>query len=270
MPVDWGCFDEALQPAVEIYSKHGNSLEVDPLYDPSGKEYVAEGVVHYAMDAVASAAPLGFLAATDNHETQPGAVCLHEGENYGGGLAAVVLAAGEPFDRAAIYDAIVERRTYATSGPMLPAVVDYYADGGWAGTMGDTIGWSDPWVRAVVRVPEEVAHAVLGVDLITPEGPEAFTPAGEGAWVHETRAPADWFYPQLRIDGVAWYGEGRCDDGGSDDEERIWLSPTRARPRSGDYGSLAGAGCGCAGGVGGAGGPLAGLAAAVLLLWRRR
>ena len=36
----------------------------------------------------------------------------------------------------------------------------------------------------------------------------------------------NWLYVSVEIDGAALYGPGVCDDGGDDDREFVWSSPT--------------------------------------------
>ncbi len=139
MPVDWTCHDPTWEVAAEVYSAHGAALSVGSDFDPSTTGVVAEGTVHYAVGE--AGARLGFLASTDHHNTHPGEVCWAGDTKYGGGLAVAVLEAGERLDRASLGAAIMSRRTYGTSGPALPVVVDYFGeDDRRLGGMGAHIG----------------------------------------------------------------------------------------------------------------------------------
>ena len=63
----------------------------------------------------------------------------HSHHPYGAGLTAVVLPQGVPLTRTAIYEALIERRTYATSGPLLPVSVRYSTVGAQVGTLGSDL-----------------------------------------------------------------------------------------------------------------------------------
>jgi len=228
MTVDWTCGAGAFTPAVEIYSEHGNALATTDGYDPSWSGRLLEGTIHHAMDPAGPARTLGFFAATDTHDTLPGDVCSHiEDESrakYGGGLAVAVLEESEAFDRGALYRALVERRTYATTGPLIPVSVVYTSGDEVLGGLGEALPAVDA-LTAAVTVPPELAPYVLGVGLVGLSDREVLEPDGEGRW-SVTLSPPEVFYIELRIDGESWYGEAGCDDGGEDAEERIWLSPS--------------------------------------------
>lgn len=109
--VDWtGPHDPALRPALEIYSKHGQSEFYDP-HDPLSYEQVkytgATSVdgPHYARDAWAAGLDLAVVAASDNHMAHPG--LPHTG------LTAVY---APELTREAIFDALLAGRSYGTTG----------------------------------------------------------------------------------------------------------------------------------------------------------
>jgi hypothetical protein len=230
MATSWKCHNPAFQPAVEVYSGHGSSLGDGDGYDPLTFESPT-GSVHAALDPARFSLQLGFVGGTDRHDTRPGDVCEVEqfrDHPYGGGLTAVVLDAGATFDRAAVHDAIVARRTYATSGPQVPVRVTWDVRGHEAGGMGDEIGLEpdfDPTVT--VSVPNTFAAYVTDVVLVGPEGETSAAGDGAGNWTAgfgHADAPA-WIYARLELDGEAYYGAGNCEDGGTA-EERVWTSPT--------------------------------------------
>ncbi len=102
--------DQALRPALEIYSGHGQSERFDR-DDPLAYGRVLrthslskEGP-HYARDAWRAGHRMGALAASDDHVSMPGRVPF--------GLTAVV---AEQLTREAIFDALLHRHTWATTG----------------------------------------------------------------------------------------------------------------------------------------------------------
>jgi MYXO-CTERM domain-containing protein len=233
MPVDWGCTAEAFTPAVEIYSEHGNSLSMDDPFDAPWSGRVEASTVHSAISPSAYGLRLGFFASTDTHDTMAGDVCSFTTDGsgqhpkFGGGLAVVVLDEGEGFDREAIYRALVERRTYATSGPLIPAVVSYSSGGEWLGGLGDELllEAGEP-LTVEVSIPEVLAPSVLAAEVVTLDAVLRMGEEGGGVWSLTLGDAPEVFYVQLRVDGEAWYGEEGCEDGGEDAEERIWLSPS--------------------------------------------
>ncbi len=108
--VDWRhSRNDSLRTAIEIYSLWGSSeyFENSMSYD----HYDARGIItsydgpSYARDGWALGHYIGSVAGSDDHNSHPGQI--H------GGLTAV-LASG--LERDAIFDAILRRRTYATTG----------------------------------------------------------------------------------------------------------------------------------------------------------
>ena len=129
MATEWDCGREDVQPVVEMYSQHGNSLMEDAEYDPSPTGYISQGTTLHALNAAkGTGIELGFISSTDNHRTEPGKTCTKDAavqeQKYGGGLAVVVLDEAESFSRAMIYEALSARSVYATSGPEIPVLFD--------------------------------------------------------------------------------------------------------------------------------------------------
>ncbi len=290
MATNWACHSHVYPesrrylPAVEVYSRHGDSTvfptSYDPLWHPDEDQ---QRDLSAALDPTGWALRLGLLGGTDAHDTLPGSVCnnarAYRQQPYGGGLTAAVLDEGERFDREALYQAIVDRRTYATSGPRLPVSLEARVDDELVGTMGEVIELpAAAEVELRVSIPTVHEHSVLGVVLRTPDAELPLEATGPGTWAG-TLSPQerpDWAYPVLKIDGIAWYGEANCDDGGTTDEERVWLSPVWLEPQPGVDGhgdtGWDEPGCrGCAGRTGGAGWwlVLAGAFAAALRRVRR-
>ncbi|MEM7219196.1 MAG: DUF3604 domain-containing protein [Pseudomonadota bacterium] len=92
---DYRLGDPALEPLIEIMSQHGD-------FEWFGRAYLRQG--HR----------VGFIAASDNHLSQPGYTMPQGGSlSQRGGLAAVL---AREHGRDALFNAMRERRTYATSG----------------------------------------------------------------------------------------------------------------------------------------------------------
>jgi hypothetical protein len=231
-PWDWTCASPAWAPAVEVYSEHGNSMGDGTGWDPPWSGEVTDGTVHAAIGPDGFALKLGFIAGSDAHDTWPGRVCdvdaVRTSHPYAAGLTMVVLDEGVSLDRAAIGTAMVERRTYGTSGPALPVALTWSAGGALLGEMGDDLEVpAGASLGATASVPEEMAAFVLGMELVTPTRRVTMGDRGAGAWTASLAGDEqeEWAYVAVRIDGAAWWG-GACDDGGDDDVEWAWLSPS--------------------------------------------
>ncbi len=230
MPVDWSCSDDSWTPGVEMYSEHGNSLREEVSYDVPWSGIEPSGTIHYALS---QGWRLGFYAATDTHDTMPGDVCSYVTDRldgipkYGGGLAVAVLDESEAFDRDTLYDAMVARRIYATSGPLVPALIEYTARGEVLGGMGEElVAPLGAALEARLSVPEDLAVFVTGAELASLDSSWPLEDRGGGVWTAEIAEAPELLYALVRLDGEAWYGAEGCDDGGDDAEERLWLSPT--------------------------------------------
>ncbi len=241
MGTEWSCHQEAgasvYAPAVEIYSEHGDSSFADTTFDPLWMGADSLKTVEGALDPAGWALRLGFVGGTDQHDSHPGSVCSTDTEMphhpYGGGLTIAVVPDGQDFDRGALYDAITERRTYATSGPLLPAIVEYWGDGTYLGGMGEELdldGFEELSVE--VRVPEVWDAFVSDVMLVGPDFSGLMDAAGDGVFesASDTFEVPEYLYPLLIVDGASWYGDDGCGDAGDSAEERIWLSPTWFTP----------------------------------------
>ncbi len=233
----WTCHElpaaSAHSPVVEIYSEHGDSSFASTTFDPLWMGASEEKSVEGALDPERFALKLGFVGGTDRHDTHPGAVCATDTEMphhpYGGGLTVAVVPEGEAFDRGSLHDALVNRQTYATSGPLVPAIVEYWGDGQYLGGMGEELGLGGiTELSVVVRVPEAWEPFINQVLLVEPglTTPMEATGGGRFDATRDAEGMAAYLYPLLRVDGETWYGEEGCDDAGPSAEERVWLSPT--------------------------------------------
>ena len=110
--LDWDFHDDAAEPLVEIYSKHGSSECADtefPLAKPR-----ADGFVR---DALALGHKVGFVGGSDTHISRPGSTIQEEDNAVlrypRAGLTAVVSAT---LNRSELLGALRRRACYATSG----------------------------------------------------------------------------------------------------------------------------------------------------------
>ena len=83
MPTDWSCHHERYEPAVEVYSGHGNSMIESTTYDPMWSEVEPTGTVHAALDPTQYGLKLAFVGGTDEHDTRPGEMCRNSGTGAG-------------------------------------------------------------------------------------------------------------------------------------------------------------------------------------------
>lgn len=102
-------YDEALEPNFEISSWHGRNEYYGNPHE--GRRQVPG---HQFQDALRHGHHVGVMAASDTHHTTPGE----------GGITAVL---AERLDRQSIFDALRNRRNYATTGPRI--VLEFTAAG---------------------------------------------------------------------------------------------------------------------------------------------
>ncbi len=118
--------DRGLRPVVEIYSHHGQSELYDPQHilayefnrmrNPERRANTSVAGPFYAQDYWMMGRRFGVIGSSDEHSGQGG--------RRHGGLAAVW---AEELTREAIFDAVRERRCYATTGERI--LVDFSVDG---------------------------------------------------------------------------------------------------------------------------------------------
>ena len=238
MATRWWCQDERLAPLVEVYSSHGNSRDTPDRddFDPLHFAYVDGCTVNEALASAVHGLHLGLIGGTDFHDTWPGMVChtdvTHGDQAYGGSLTGVFLDGDRPLDRASLYDAMLHRRTFATSGPRVPVLFSLVdGSGNEVAVAGDVL--APPPTEAVyarVTFPVDLAPYVLDVELYdSAQVPTSLPEQAPG--VHELPLSwwqAPWFgYAIVHLDGGSWYADQGivCEDGGDNTEERIWTSP---------------------------------------------
>ena len=208
--------NQELRPALEIYSKHGQSEHGDPADSLSYEQvkYTAARSIagrHYARDAWAAGHRLGVVSGSDNHSAHPG--LTHTG------LTAVF--AGE-LTREAIFDALASRRTYATTGQRILLEFELAGSpmGSVAGAEGKVKG------EVTVAAPGEIQFAEvwgLGLD------------SGDWAVVIRWDDPGRFLQEEFEvsIDGgtaVYYLRVGLKDQHGNRDA-RAWSSPIWIEPR---------------------------------------
>ena len=235
MQTRWECHDERYSPVVEIYSGHGNSHSPADGYDPPVFDLVEGATVSEAMDPHTWGHRLGIIGGTDLHDSQPGMIChldVHQlGHEYAGSLTGIVLDPDRPLDRRAIQEALIRRHSYATTGPRFPVAFEAVDVGGSVrARMGDVLppaASTDVTLR--VSLPSYTFGYVLAVEFLdawgTTHRPD---PTEDGVWELELgKMEAPWFaYAAITVDGGAWWADQGivCEDGGIDDDEKIWTS----------------------------------------------
>jgi hypothetical protein len=232
MPTDWACHDSAYSPAVEVYSEQGSSMGLGDGFAPPWSGEHALGTVATALGE--HAYRLGFLGGSDNHDSRPGDACAADtvmtDQPYGQGFTVAVIDEDEPFDRAALYAAFTEGRTYATTGPLIPAQLHWIdAVGGAAGMGAEMTASSGSALALDLRVPAEVHAYVVEVWVHASDGSVLATPTGEdGAWsmILDAHSDLEWAFVELRVDGALWYAGESCEDVGHTPTEVLWFSPT--------------------------------------------
>lgn len=198
---DWSRHNAEYQTVLEIAQNRG-AFETDA---PGGATVLGGGGAS-AQDALAMGHRLGFVGGTDSHHAQPGRnTCSMAGVDFHdhvtGGLTAIV---APELTRAALIQALKERRCYATTGARI--VLDFRVDGH---GMGDEFTAGEPAVAVTARV---LGTAPLATLEMVCNGDVVFTQPGNGrvAEIAETLPIAgdQTSYLYLRVtqnDGhVAW------------------------------------------------------------------
>ncbi len=125
--VDWNAVDDrGLRPVTEIYSHHGQSERYDPQHvlayefnrmrNPERRANTSMPGPYYAQNYWMAGRRIGVIASSDEHSGQGG--------RRHGGLAAVY---AERLTRDGIFDALRQRRCYATTGERI--LLEFTVDG---------------------------------------------------------------------------------------------------------------------------------------------
>ena len=231
-PTDWSCHNSDYSPVVEVYSEHGSSMGLDDGFATPWSGEHGPGTIRGALGAHEHY--LGFAAGSSNHDSRPGDPCrvdsVRTDRPYGQGFTVAVMDEGEDFDRSTLYQAFQNRRTYATTGPLLPVSIQWYSQDHLLGGMGgELVMPGGAALGAVVRVPEELVATVTDVYIHTPSG--SFLAEAEldsGAWTMEfdPGEEPEWAYAEVLVDGELWAAGGDCDGPGVEPVEHLWLTPS--------------------------------------------
>ncbi|MFQ6074642.1 MAG: DUF3604 domain-containing protein [Candidatus Bathyarchaeia archaeon] len=163
-PVDWSYGDPEFERLVEVYSNWGNSEYYGAPYAGSVTDR-HRGLS--TQDALIEGHRLGFVASSDSHDGNPGNSQWsdrqpHLHHHLGSGLVAVL---APELTREAVFDAMYERRCYATTGTRI--IVDFRVNGR---LMGSEITIPKPTstrlITAHVEGTTEIAHIELVRDNI--------------------------------------------------------------------------------------------------------
>ena len=212
LTVAWDAHDPTLVRLVEIYSKWGCSEVVPPEYRPL--KFSAPG--HSVQDGLNRGFRLGFTGGSDSHVAMPGG-WFDEGTRGNlryeqSGLVAVYAA---ELTREAIFDALYERRCYATTGARI--LLDFRLDGQ---PMGQEIALSDAGAPRRIACRAVGAAAIERVEIIR-NGEVWRTVIGDGS-------PACTFGledPQPLRESAYYYARVI-----QRDDERAWSSPIWVDP----------------------------------------
>ena len=198
MGTEWSAHDPEVQRLAEVYSMHGGSE-----FSGCPNEMINTVAGRHVRDALALGYRLGLIAAGDTHSSQPGNPRLAFGPyrtlKHKAGLTAVFApAVGEE----PIFDALVARRAYATTGARI--LLGFAVNGA---SMGEELAWSGGPVA--IRAAVHGTAPVAAVEIIR-DGAVAVTlrPATEDAEVSWTDPSGAGRYYYLRVvqdDGeIAW------------------------------------------------------------------
>ena len=240
MPTRWWCHDELISPVAEIYSSHGNSRAnpvADP-YDPVSQTVEDSTIQSALLPDPGNGLHLGLIGGTDFHDSFPGMTChldlIRDDQLYGGSLTGVILDAATPWSRDSLLAALKARHTYATSGPLVPALLSLHDGGGsQLAINGDIIHIpANGPITFRLTLPPDLMPYVHEAMLHTYDGEtlELLDVGGglyELSWALES-PPAGWFaYASVTLDGDNWWSDQGipCDDGGAAGAEKLWTSP---------------------------------------------
>lgn len=161
-------YDPDLVRLCEVYSIWGNSEMDDfrrPLMPARNRDYSG----HYAADALEKGWILGFTGSSDDHAGRPGnSDWMRVSQGHPGGLVAVYAPV---LTREAIWDALWNRRCYATTGKRI--ILEFHMDGEPMGSIisGSAFrGGHHVRVRVLGDRPMDSVEILCGREVIHSEG----------------------------------------------------------------------------------------------------
>jgi hypothetical protein len=137
--INWELFCENISPVVEVFSKHGCAMRDGspyPYYHDMGPRD-ARNTVHQGLKR---GYRFGFVASTDHHAGYPG--------SYGDGMVAVL---AEAKTRESIWDALLNRRTYAVTGDKIKCM--FTVNGAPFGSILENTGKREIYLEATCSDP---------------------------------------------------------------------------------------------------------------------
>ncbi len=148
--VDWDNHDETAQPDVEIVSAHGafEYMGNEPITHRGGMPG------NFVQDGLAKGLKFGLLGSSDGHGLRRHHGISRKEDAWQTGLTAVIV---QDNSREAIFNALQQRRVYATSG--VPIQIDFRINGHW---MGEEITLSgQPEIEITVIGTHTLHYAIL-------------------------------------------------------------------------------------------------------------
>jgi|GEM_PF-1139431 len=244
--------DTRYEPLVEIYSEHGSSECMDLTAQDCDWEvndenimYIDRGTIQYALSV---GNQVGFTAGTDCHDARPGSIA--DGPGYHGtpqgedSVADLQFAPGGltgawvdgPLDRVALFDALENRGTVATSGPRPTIRLVGVDEQGGVWLPGSILPADTASLRFVARLDGQ-GYTVTRLEVVDAMG--EIVAQKDGAPMDDTisLAPGGAWYIRVVLTGSADGGgtgdtAGKTpadtggDTGGADQgQERVWITP---------------------------------------------
>ncbi len=203
-PVDWTYADPEFDRLVEIYSGWGNSEYYGaPHAGSAGDRQPGFSV----QDALARGHRLGFVASADAHDGNPGNAQYSERQPHlhhhlGSGLVAVL---AEASSRKAVFDALYQRRCYATTGTRI--LLDFRVNGKMMGS--EIRGRGNAPREIIVRAAGTAPLAAIEI-IRNNAGIHCWRGRSPGKEIHFTdeevlKGPAYYYVRVVQEDGeMAW------------------------------------------------------------------
>ncbi|MCP4593305.1 MAG: DUF3604 domain-containing protein, partial [bacterium] len=167
----WSDAENRIRRVGEIYSLWNSRFLLQPGDEPQRFELGIDNRWSYQY-AWHRGHRIGVIGSTDNHTGHPGADNRTVDSQHAGGLAAVWAKSN---DRGPLWDAIQQRRTYATTGTRI--LLEFTADGHWMGEEYTTSAPPSLEVKVagtnMIRSVELVKYDGTKYETIRSEHPEA-------------------------------------------------------------------------------------------------